>query len=273
MSSHFRCLAALSVLSFCFSAYSLAQTTAAPANDPAATGAQSPLPDSPSSSKRKQEKTEEQRKIEREEQSRKILGIVPQYNVTSLKTALPLTPSEKFHLFVKSSFTPFEFAAVGFQAGLSQASDQFPQYGQGAEGYGKRYGAAFADQISSGFFSNYAYPVIFREDPRYFRSGEGSIAHRTVYSITHELIGQRDGGRTTFSFSNVLGAFTSGAISNVYYPSNERSFGDTMSRSAIALAYGAAGNLASEFWPDVHDKWLTKHKKTKDKNIDSGSSK
>jgi len=240
--------------------YSLAQDT--PSNPPPA---QAQVPDSPSTAKQKAaQKTEEQRRIEREEQSNKILGVVPNYNVTTEKTAIPLTPSEKFKLFARSSFSPFEFVAVGAEAGISQGLDKSKEYGQGAEGYGKRYGAAFADQVSSNFFSNYAYPVIFREDPRYFRLGEGTFGHRLGGALKQVLVAHRDRGGTEFAFSNVLGAFTAGAVSNLYYPESDRNAKDTLSRSAISLAYGGLGNLASEFWPDVRDKWFNKHKKKKD---------
>src|SRR6185312_2454745 len=122
------------------------------------------------------QKTEQQ--IQKKEQSQRMLGVVPQFTVTDRRSAPPLMPNEKFHLFVKSAFDPAQFALVGLQAGISQAQDEFPDYGQGAEGYGKRYGAAFADQVSSGFFSNYLYPALFKDDPRYFRLGKGSTMHR-----------------------------------------------------------------------------------------------
>lgn len=219
------------------------------------------LPESPSETKKKQ-KSEQELEIERREQSQKILGVVPQYSVTSRHNAPPLTADQKFHLMLKSTVNPFEFVATGLQAGLSQAEDEFPAYGQGAEGFGKRYGAAYADQATSNFFSNYAYPVLFKEDPRYFRLGEGSIPHRILYSLEQEFEAVRDTDhRREFNLSNVLGAFTSGAISNAYYPQADRGFGNTMSRSAIALTYGSVGGLVDEFWPDIHDRWSKKKKK------------
>ncbi len=193
-----------------------------------------------------------------------MLGIIPQYSVTSRHDAKPLTPSEKFHLMVRGTVNPFVFAATGLQAGLSQATDEFPEYGQGAEGYGKRYGAAFADQASSQFFANYFYPVLFKQDPRYFRLGEGTFKHRLLYSLAQEFSAVTDNHTRSFNFSNVLGAFTSGAISNAYYPQADRGLSNTMSRSAIALCYGSAGGIASEFWPDVQRKWAAHKQKKKD---------
>ncbi len=224
-----------------------------------------PLPDSAAESKRKGEKTEQELEMERKEQSQKILGVVPQFSVTNRRDASPLTPREKFRLMTKSVVNPFEFVATGFQAGLSQATDEFPEYGQGAEGYGKRYGAAFADQASSQFFANYLYPVLLKEDPRYFRLGEGTFQHRVLYSLVQEFSAVKDDRTRTFNFSNVLGAFSSGLLSNAYYPEPERGIGNTMSRSVIALAYGSVGGLVDEFWPDVQQKWASHRKKKREK--------
>jgi hypothetical protein len=198
--------------------------------------------------------TEREEEIEKNEQKQRMLGVVPMFTVTSRQNAPPLTPGEKFHLFVRSTFDPFEYAAAGLQAGINQAENNFPEYGQGAAGFGKRYGAAFADQISSGFFSNYFYPVLLKEDPRYFRLGQGSVRHRIGYSLAQEFIAHADSGKRTFNFSNTLGAVSTGGLSNLYYPESSRGFGLTMSRAGISILYGSVGGLADEFWPDIQRK-------------------
>lgn len=203
---------------------------------------------------------EQEKAIQKQEQSQRILGVVPQFSVTSRQNAPPLTKGQKFHLFVKSATDPFQFAAAGFQAGLGQATNEFPGYGQGAAGYGKRFGAALADQTSSNLFSNFVYPVLLKEDPRYFRLGHGTIKRRIVYSLEQEFVVHTDKGTRRFNFSNAFGAFTAGGLSNLYYPPSDRGFGLTMSRSAIALAYGSAGGLIDEFWFDINEKLFHKHK-------------
>ena len=203
--------------------------------------------------------SEQEKEIQKKEQSQRILGVVPQFGVTSRHAPPPLTTGQKFHLFAKSSFDPFAYAAAGFQAGLGQATNEFPGYGQGAAGYGKRYGASLADQVSSNFFANFIFPTVLKEDPRYFRLGEGSIKHRMGYSLAREFITRTDEGTRRFNFSNVLGAFSSGGFSNVYYPQTDRGFSLTMSRSAISLLYGSAGGLIDEFWPDIDRKLFHKH--------------
>ena len=93
--------------------------------------------------------------------------------------------------------------------------------------------------------------MLFKQDPRYFRLGEGTMKRRIAEALEEEFVARKDSGGTTFHFSNVLGALTAGSISNAYYPQNERGFGLTMSRAAIALAYGCLGNVFMEFWPDI----------------------
>lgn len=188
-----------------------------------------------------------------------MLGVVPQFTVTSRQNAPPLTPAEKFHLFAKSTFDPATLGAVGLQAAISQAENEFPEYGQGAAGYGKRYGASLADEVSSGFFGGFVYSTLLKEDPRYFRLGQGTFRNRFVYSLEQVLICHTDKGVKSFNYQNVLGAFTSGGISNAYYPANERGFGLTMTRSGIALLYGGMGNMVDEFWPDVSRRLFSKH--------------
>lgn len=217
-------------------------------------------PDAPSTT------SDQEKEIERQEQSQRMLGVIPNFGTTSRHDAPPLSPGAKFHLFYKSAFDPVELSVVGLQAAVSQAEDEFPEYGQGAAGFGKRYGSTLADEVSSGFFANYFYPVLLKEDPRYFRLGEGSITHRFGYALLQEVYCRTDKGGRSFAWSNVLGALSAGGLSNAYYPAAERGLGLTMSRSAISIGYGSLGGLVDEFYPDIshwlfhrHDKTVAQH--------------
>ena len=198
---------------------------------------------------------------EKKEHAQRLGGILPQFGVVNGLTAPPLTPRGKFRLFYKSALDPAAFAVSGLVAGIGQAQDSFPAYGQGAEGFAKRYAAAFADQADSAFFSNFFYPVLFKADPRYFRMGQGSAKRRFAHAVAQEFIAHKDNGERTFNWSNTLGALTAGGISNAYYPSADRGFGLTMGRAGIALVYGSLGGVGSEFWPDISRK-LHHRKKT-----------
>ena len=221
---------------------------------PASTGAPASSPSTQSSTAKTNE--DQQMKIE---QSQRMV-VVPMFSVTSRPDARPLTGREKFHLWAKAEFDPFQGAALALQAGLSQWQDEFPEYGQGAVGYGKRFGASFADSTTSGFFSDVIYPVLLKQDPRFFRMGQGGFRKRFAHSVTQAWYCHTDHGTRQPNFSNFLGAMTSGAISNIYYPPSDRGFALTMSRSAISLAYGSAGGVFSEFGPDLQAKLLHRHR-------------
>jgi hypothetical protein len=209
-----------------------------------------------------QEKAQE-KKIEKKEQSRRMLGL-PQFGVTDRENAPPLTPKGKFRLFYRTAFDPAQLVVVGLQAGVSQAQNSFPAYGQGASGYSKRYAAAFADQTNSTFFADFLYPVLFKQDPRYFRLGEGSFKHRFGHALAQVVVSHKDRGGRTFNWSSVMAALTAGGISNAYYPQADRGFGLTMNRAGISLLYGSLGGLGSEFWPDIDRKLFHRHPRAKD---------
>jgi len=185
----------------------------------------------------------------------RIAYVVPAFAVTNNQNAPPLTPQQKFTLFARSAFDPFIWTVAGIEAGVSQAENEFPEYGQGAAGYGKRYGSSFADAVDSSFMGNFLWPVILKEDPRYFRTGKGSFKYRLFFGLAQQLWCKTDKGQWGVCWENILAALSTGAISNAYYPPPERGFALTMSRAGISTAEGAAGNVAIEFWPDVH-RWI-----------------
>jgi hypothetical protein len=217
-------------------------------------------PDAPSASQAR--KTEEEKQIEKEEQSRRVLGMYPQFAVTSRQKVSALTRGEKFHLFAKSAFDPFEFLIAGIQSGSDQAEGEFPEYGQGLKGFGKRYAADFGDSVSSGFWTDFFWPIVTREDPRYFRKGEGPFIHRLGYAFEQAVVCRSDKGNVTFNASNFLGAFSAGALSNIYHPQSDRGVGLTARGASIALAYGSIGQILNEFWPDVSAK-IRRHRERK----------
>jgi hypothetical protein len=186
--------------------------------------------------------------------SERIFGVVPAYNITDAQNAPPLTPGEKFGLFAKGTLDPFPFVAYALQAGVSQASDTHNGYGQGLGGYGKRFGAACLDGTSARFFGTYAFPSLLHQDPRYFRKGQGSAWSRVRYSITRGFVTRADSGKPQPNWSNLFGKFTAAGLSNAYYPAEDRGANLTLTRVAISLGYQTLGNLAIEFWPEIHRK-------------------
>jgi hypothetical protein len=181
----------------------------------------------------------------------RILGIIPAFEVTNLQHPPALTPRQKLGLFARQAMDPFQWLVSGGAAGVNQANNTWPGYGQGFDGYAKRFGAAAADATDRGFMSNLLFPVLLKQDPRYFRLGRGRILRRIGYSLGQEWWGKTDRGTRQFNYSKVLGAFAAMAVSNTYYPSGDRGVRRTMRNSGFSLLAGMGTGLAAEFWPDI----------------------
>lgn len=165
-----------------------------------------------------------------------------------------LDPKDKFLLFVHSTFDPVTFLSAGFNAGLDQAQDTNHSFGQGAAGYGKRFGAAFADQASSEFFKDFAYPTLFSEDPRYYRLAHGSTRRRLAHALQHAFVANRENGTRMFNASEWLGTLSSSVLSNTYHPDNQRGVGPTAQRVGFAVLQDMGFDVLREFWPEVSRK-------------------
>lgn len=174
--------------------------------------------------------------------------------------AAPLSTGQKFGQVAKNFFNPFTFLGTGVEAGIDQASDVHHGYGQGGEGYGKRYGADIADTATAQFFAVGVYPSVFHTDPRYYRMGSGQVFSRAGYAVTRVLVTRTDSGRHVFNAPEILASATSSGISRAYYPDNERNAGDFAYTMGSRIAFDAVYNLAKEFWPDVRNHLFGHHK-------------
>jgi hypothetical protein len=199
---------------------------------------------------KEQERKRAEEELKKEEKQR-ILGIVPNFSTTNVQNAAPLSPRQKFQLDLHSSLDPFVFLFAGLDGAVEQAEDTYPEYGQGAAGYGKRVGASYADTFDGGLWGNAILPILFHEDPRYFRRGSGSFRSRALYSAFTTIWCKRDNGSWGPNYANVGGNFVAGGISNIYYPESDRGFGLTVSRALTVTAEGAIGSEFVEFWPDI----------------------
>ena len=136
-----------------------------------------------------------------------MFGIMPAYGLVEAgMQPPPLTSGQKFKLAVQY-LNPYTFLFVAAEAGVNQARNSPSEYGQGAEGYGKRYGAGFADGLTDGIFVTGVYPSLLRQDPRYYRLGDGGFSHRVGYAVSRILVTRQDSGRKAFNFSEVSGQF------------------------------------------------------------------
>lgn len=217
------------------------------------------LPDDPSTSVQKNAQTHHEQKHHpqtaaeqlKQQEKQRILGVMATFNTTQNKSALPLSPSQKFQLFSKSVTDPWPFVLTGFVAGIDQAEDSFPEYGQGMEGYAKRYGASYTDYFTGNFFGNAVLPSLLHEDPRYYQKGTGSVLSRALWAAGSTGWCKRDDGTWGPNYANITGNLIGASISNIYYPAADRTVGGTIERGVTVTAEGAVGAELIEFWPDV----------------------
>jgi len=162
-----------------------------------------------------------------------------------------LEVKSKFLLFVENTIDPVTFLSAAFNAGISQAQNTDPSYGQGAAGYGKRVGFNIIDQAQSDFFNDFAYPTIFHEDPRYYRLGSGSVGHRLLHAAAHAVIAYRTDGTEMPNYSLWFGTTSSTALSNVYHPDHRRGFAPTAESVGYSVGQDIGFDVLREFWPEI----------------------
>jgi hypothetical protein len=195
--------------------------------------------------------------IKRQEHQR-VLGIFPTFNMSTIPDAVAMTPKQKFQLAFKSATDPVTFLIAGVDAGVSQWQNDYSGYGQGAEGYFKRWGASYADTFDGDILGNALFPTLLHQDPRYFRKGTGTIKSRLWYAMLTTVRCKGDNGHWQPNISNVVGNIAAGGIANLYYPSTDRGAGLTFERAFTVTAEGAFGAMFVEFWPDVSHKLFKK---------------
>jgi len=177
---------------------------------------------------------------------------------------VPLTPKEKWDLFLRGAFDPYTGVSALISAGFSHSGNNDPKYGVGAGAYAARVGASYADFTTQNFYSGYALSVLLHEDPRYYRRGPRSrILTRVGYSVAQTVSARTDKGTRTFNFAGVLGMGMGIVTSDLYYPEASRNGSVIWGRVGTSMMGSAIGNLMSEFWPDVRTRvlphvWLLK---------------
>ena len=182
------------------------------------------------------------------EEKQRVLGVFPNYYVSYNRDAVPLNARQKYQLAWRTAIDPVTWLMTGVVAGGEQASNTFAGYGQGARGYGKRFGANYADGLSDTMIGGAILPSLFKQDPRYFYKGTGSTPSRAMFAIANSVICKGDNGRWQPNYSGILGGLAAGGISNLYYPASNRSGVQvTFTNALIGTAEGAMQNLAQEF--------------------------
>jgi hypothetical protein len=187
------------------------------------------------------------RKLERKSLS------APQYKPGAVLCTL--TTKGKIALFAGDVSDPVTFISAGFNAGISQAQNGDPRYGQGAAGYGKRFGANLADQASGEFFKDLVYPTLFSQDPRYYRLGSGGSGRRIVHALSHVVIAHHEDGAPMFNYTEWLGTASTIALGSVYHGNRAHGVGSYAIGGAVGLGNDMGFDVLREFWPDIVHKF------------------
>jgi hypothetical protein len=195
-------------------------------------------------------------------EDKRILWIFTNHRTTDDSEKLSkLTPGGKFAIAWADATDRAIFTQTAFLAGISQASNSNPSFGQGMEGYAKRYGTTYADFAIENMMTEGVFPTLLHQDPRYFRRGEGTTRSRLAYAMSRLFFTRSDSGSNQINYSEIFGAATSVAISNAYYPDG-RTVGKNIGKYTEQLAFDAASNVLKEFWPDLKRKLGRRHQRS-----------
>jgi hypothetical protein len=229
------------------------QTQAQQQTNPPAQSQSNPPAQPAQTSAEQKEKTQEQKTGTSND---RLFFALPNFlTVSNADQIPPLTAKQKFKVVARSSFDYVEFPWYGALAGISQAQNSEPGYGQGAEGYAKRYGAAFADGTIENFFTSAILPSVFRTDPRFYQMPDGSFGHRTWYAVSRIFITRTDSGHKTFNFSEILGSAIAAGISTyTYHPHADQTLGNTASVWGSQVGYDTITIVVKDFWPVIKRK-------------------
>jgi hypothetical protein len=182
----------------------------------------------------------------KEEEHQRVLGFIPNFYVTYHEDAAPLTTKLKFQLAWKSSTDPVTIAGTAFLAGLQQAGDEYPEFGQGALGFGELLGAGYADVVASTVLSGAIFPALLKQDPRYYYKGNGTTRSRVWRAVSNSIFCKGDNGRWQVNYSNIGGSFGGAAVSSTFYPTNNRGL-FVLSSGFIRMGESSLAGVVQEF--------------------------
>jgi len=190
----------------------------------------------------------------------RIFEVMPNYGTVeeNPQKLRAMTTGQKFRLATASVFDWGAYPFNGILAGIGQAQNDPEAWGQGWGAYGKRYGAAFADNSIGSYMTVAIYPSLLHEDPRYYEMGTGRFSHRFVYGITRLFVTRTDAGGTRFNYSELIGNASAAAMSNIYHPAEERTAGRNATTLGFLILYDGVSNELREFWPDIRRKVFRK---------------
>jgi hypothetical protein len=190
-------------------------------------------------------------------QTKRILGIMPNFSAVSADIKLPpQTPKEKFIMAAKNSFDYSSFVIAGIQSGISMGTDSYPEFHQGAAGFGRYYYHTLIDTADSNFMVAGLWPVVFRQDNRFYTLGHGNPGKRALYAVTRVIITRTDHGNRAFNASEIIGTGSAAGLSTLYYPDAYGTWTKVGQRWLTACVIDSINFTLKEFWPDINHKFF-----------------
>jgi Carboxypeptidase regulatory-like domain len=184
--------------------------------------------------------------IKAQEQQR-LFGVVPNFYVSYVPDAAPLTSRQKLSLATRETFDWTAFVGATISAGTGQAANTHSGFGDGRSAYTKRWVASFVDDRTGDFLTHYLFASLFHEDPRYFYQGSGTTRSRMVHALSSAFVARSDSGKPTPNYAYIFGNISAASLSNTYYPTAARGTNLLLTNVAVGLAGRAAANLIQEF--------------------------
>jgi len=166
----------------------------------------------------------------------------------------PLSSKQKFELFADESVAPSRFLSSAAGAGIGQAQNSLPGYGQGMGGYGKRFGSSMATAASTNFFGTFVISSMLHRDPRYFVTLHGGFGHRVGYALSRIVVARTDEGKDAANWAGMLGPLLAESLANSYLPVKEQTAGRTFQRYGVRIGLYTASNVLREYWPSIFHK-------------------
>jgi hypothetical protein len=183
----------------------------------------------------------------------RALGIVPVVEAPSDRDGVaPLSAGQKFEFFVKPTFDPSVTVIAVVGTLLSAKGTSQPAFGGGAAAYGQKAGATAADYASNNLFAKALLPIVLHQDPRFFRKQDGGVLSRFMYGISRPFVTRTDDDHNTLNISYLGGVAMTVALSNAYYPENNRNAADSAARYGEVIGVSAAVNVIREFLTLTH---------------------
>lgn len=157
------------------------------------------------------------------------------------------TQKTKFHNYFFDAFGPYPIVGAALAAGINQANNAPPEWGQGAEAYGKRFGSDFAIAATA-TTTRYMLAEALREDTLYYRCDCKGAFPRLSHAVISTFSARRgDDGHRVFSLPALVAPYI-GTMTAVYawYPSRYDGR-DALRMGNYSLLGYVGGNIALEF--------------------------